>query len=270
MTADHLRPILESEADTAALARMAIARADIPPPILTALRMGQLTALQKPTGGVRGIVTGEVFRHLVARSIAQQLARSTSFPGGQCWMASCSRWREETQPFLLSASSTEHFHNICGRMMMVLSTSSTRVKAANKATLSCPCSSRLGSTRPCVPSNISSAVMNACLHTLTTFTSFVLPNVWALFMHGSRWICRSLLASKSIWATLKPGTEAGIILQDALSCKQQHKLLTPMHGCGAEMVSLRFRGCACWDPHWQPCVRAFRAAQEVCLALSLA
>ena len=76
MTADHLRPILESETDTAAMGRMAtdLARADIPLPILTALRMGRLIALQKPTGGVRGIVTGEVFRRLVARSIAQQLA----------------------------------------------------------------------------------------------------------------------------------------------------------------------------------------------------
>ena len=48
--------------------------ADIPLPILTASRMGRSTALQKPTGGVRGIVTGEVFRRLVARNIAQQLA----------------------------------------------------------------------------------------------------------------------------------------------------------------------------------------------------
>ena len=49
MTADHLRPILESEADTVALGRMAtdLARADISLPILTALRMGRLTALQK-------------------------------------------------------------------------------------------------------------------------------------------------------------------------------------------------------------------------------
>ena len=160
-------------------------------------------------------------------------------------MASCSRWKEETQPILLSASSTVHFHNICGRMM-VLSTSSTRGKAANKATLSCPCSSRLGTTRPCVPCNISSSRMNACLHALTTFTSFVLPNVWASFMHGSTWICGSLLGSKSIWAKLRSGTEAGIILQDALSCKQLHKLLTPVHGCGAEMVSLRGNGCPCW------------------------
>ena len=67
MTVDHLRPILESEADTVAMGRMAtdLARANIPLPILT---------LQKPTGGVRGIVTGEVFCRLVARSITQQLA----------------------------------------------------------------------------------------------------------------------------------------------------------------------------------------------------
>ena len=76
MTADHFQLILESEADTVAMGRMAtdLARANIPLPILTALRMGCLIALQKPTGGVRGIVTGEVFHRLVARSIAQQLA----------------------------------------------------------------------------------------------------------------------------------------------------------------------------------------------------
>ena len=32
-----------------------------------------LTALQKPNGGVRGILAGDVFRRLVARTIAQQL-----------------------------------------------------------------------------------------------------------------------------------------------------------------------------------------------------
>ena len=45
---------------------------------------------------------------------------------------------------------------------MVPSTSSIRVKAANKATFFCPCSLHSGSTRPCVPSNIPSAVMSAC------------------------------------------------------------------------------------------------------------
>ena len=44
--------------------------------------MGRLTALQKPNGGVRGIVAGDVFRRLVARFIAQQfgpaIERATS------------------------------------------------------------------------------------------------------------------------------------------------------------------------------------------------
>ena len=34
---------------------------------------GTIDALQKPNGGVRGIVAGDVFRRLVARTIAQQL-----------------------------------------------------------------------------------------------------------------------------------------------------------------------------------------------------
>ena len=37
------------------------------------IRLGRLTAFQKPTGGVRGIVAGEVLRRLVARTMAQQL-----------------------------------------------------------------------------------------------------------------------------------------------------------------------------------------------------
>ena len=34
--------------------------------------LGRLTALQKPDGGIRGIVLGDVFRRLVARTLAQQ------------------------------------------------------------------------------------------------------------------------------------------------------------------------------------------------------
>ena len=40
------------------------------------LRMGRITALQKPTGGVRGIVAGDIIRRLVARTIAQQFGTS--------------------------------------------------------------------------------------------------------------------------------------------------------------------------------------------------
>ena len=41
-----------------------------------------MTALQKPDGGVHGIVVGDVFRRVVARTFAQQIVRGgdTSFP----------------------------------------------------------------------------------------------------------------------------------------------------------------------------------------------
>ena len=38
------------------------------------IRLGRITALQKPSGGVRGIVVGDIFRRLVARTIAQQMS----------------------------------------------------------------------------------------------------------------------------------------------------------------------------------------------------
>ena len=39
-----------------------------------ALRLGRLTALRKEGGGVRGIVAGDIFRRLVARTMAQQMS----------------------------------------------------------------------------------------------------------------------------------------------------------------------------------------------------
>ena len=75
MTTDHLRPLLESVEDTTRLWRFSqdLARAEVPEEIVDAIRLGRLTALQKPNGGVRGIVSGDVVRRLVARTIAQQL-----------------------------------------------------------------------------------------------------------------------------------------------------------------------------------------------------
>ena len=40
---------------------------------IEAVRMGRITALRKPAGGVRGIVVGDVIRRLVARTVAQQV-----------------------------------------------------------------------------------------------------------------------------------------------------------------------------------------------------
>ena len=76
MTADHLRPVLENRRDTHLLFTLGekLARAEIPDSIVEAIRLGRLTALQKPSGGVRGIVAGDILRRIVARTIAQQIS----------------------------------------------------------------------------------------------------------------------------------------------------------------------------------------------------
>ena len=48
------------------------ARAQLPQAVSSALTLGQLTALQKPNGRVRGIVAGDTLRRMVARTLAQQ------------------------------------------------------------------------------------------------------------------------------------------------------------------------------------------------------
>ena len=47
------------------------ARAQAPQVALDAIALSRLTALRKPTGGVRGIATGDVFRRLVSRTLAR-------------------------------------------------------------------------------------------------------------------------------------------------------------------------------------------------------
>ena len=75
-TNEHLRVLLDNEEDTRLLYQAAqmLAAASLPPPILDALALGHLVALQKPNGRVRGLVVGDVFRRLVARTLAQQFA----------------------------------------------------------------------------------------------------------------------------------------------------------------------------------------------------
>ena len=76
MTCEHLRPLLERPSDSELLCNLAqeLAEASTPASVVDMHRRGRITALQKPNGGVRGITVGEVFRRLVARTIAQQLA----------------------------------------------------------------------------------------------------------------------------------------------------------------------------------------------------
>ena len=74
MTADHLRPVLDTHVHADLLCKLGeqLARAETPQVIVDAIRLGRITALQKPSGGVRGRVVGDVLRRLVARTIAQQ------------------------------------------------------------------------------------------------------------------------------------------------------------------------------------------------------
>ena len=62
MTCEHLQPFLESERDAELLCQVAalLARGHIPPTALQVLRLGRLIALNKPDGGVRGIVVSDV------------------------------------------------------------------------------------------------------------------------------------------------------------------------------------------------------------------
>ena len=75
MTTEHLHPLLENDASLVALFRVAVffSRGQVPPNALEGLKLGRITTLEKPDGGVRGIVVGDVFRRIVARTIAQQI-----------------------------------------------------------------------------------------------------------------------------------------------------------------------------------------------------
>ena len=75
VAAEHMKPVRSDSRDAERLFSVALllAQASVPQEVLTALRMGRLTALQKPNGSVRSIVASDVFRRLVARTMAQQL-----------------------------------------------------------------------------------------------------------------------------------------------------------------------------------------------------
>ena len=75
MTADHLFPILESEPDSELLVQVVskLACGDVPQDVINGIRLGILTALNKPDGGVRGVVVGDIIRCLVAKTMASRL-----------------------------------------------------------------------------------------------------------------------------------------------------------------------------------------------------
>ena len=82
MTTEHLKVVLNSARDSEMLWQMAeeFVRAEVPVEVVEGIRLGRMTALRKPTDGVRGIVVGDTFRRAVSRAVAQQIATSVEPP----------------------------------------------------------------------------------------------------------------------------------------------------------------------------------------------
>ena len=168
MICEHFQPILESDRGHVA---MLVARGCVPPMAFQVMRMGRLTALKKPQGGVRGIVVSDVFRRVIARTIAKQCVVAAekatapfqyalrtravadthwSWPDGdnlvsgrsgsirprltQCHaegVVDHGRWRPSSA---LSGSSVVTHPLTCGKMILEESTASFKEKAGSKET----------------------------------------------------------------------------------------------------------------------------------------
>ncbi|CAE7191617.1 unnamed protein product, partial [Symbiodinium sp. CCMP2456] len=76
LTAEIARVVLDDAVSSQAFADVAtlFAQAHIPAAILPAFGLGRVVALSKPSGGTRGLVVGDFFRRIVARTLAQQFA----------------------------------------------------------------------------------------------------------------------------------------------------------------------------------------------------
>ena len=138
MTCEHLRPLLENSRDSYSFFLMAeqFAQEVAPEAAIHAVRVGRLTVLRKPDGGVRGIVAGDV----VDRQDNGSADTSTLCQLGLVASASptCFRvqqsWMSPQQPCLLSDNSMATLPVTSGKMMKVLSMRLTRAKAGSRET----------------------------------------------------------------------------------------------------------------------------------------
>ena len=73
VTVERLRPLLDSPRDVHKLFLLCeqLAQGMALEAAVQAVRLGRLSALRKPGGGVRGIVAGDVITRLTSRTIAQ-------------------------------------------------------------------------------------------------------------------------------------------------------------------------------------------------------
>ena len=76
MQTTSAQSMLENSADSVALSQLAsfLSKGKVPNEILGVMGQGRITALEKADGGIRGIVVGEIFRRVAARTIAQQFS----------------------------------------------------------------------------------------------------------------------------------------------------------------------------------------------------
>ena len=89
MTMEHLRPLLDDARSLHSFFLVAeqLARAQVPDGVVDFVRLGRLTALTKPDGGVRGIVAGDVVQRLVARTMSRQLGQAVQRATSPCQCA---------------------------------------------------------------------------------------------------------------------------------------------------------------------------------------
>ena len=76
LISEALRLILDDETITDQFIQVSqlLAQGLVPPVAAQLLGFGRMVALQKPQGGIRGLVVGDLFRRLVSRSLAQLFA----------------------------------------------------------------------------------------------------------------------------------------------------------------------------------------------------
>ena len=105
MITEHLRLLLDTVQDAQLLFKLVeqLSRAETPTTIVNSVRLGRLTAQRKPSGGVRGIVAGDMMRRLVGHTMAQQLSDVV---------------KAATAP-LQYALSTRAGHGVCGPCIAV-------------------------------------------------------------------------------------------------------------------------------------------------------
>ena len=154
MTVEHLHPLFDHTRDSQLFFQAAelLARAQVPPSIKEAIRLGPLTALRKLDGGVRGIVVGDIVRRLVARTISQQLservqAATAPFQYALSTRAGCECVAHALQGITEMSECNSHNH-FRGRDQCVRSHSTQshvgRIAGSGRVSChSCPCSTVL-------------------------------------------------------------------------------------------------------------------------------